>query len=125
MNYQPSEKPPSDRVLRSVCPKKTDETTKKRAAEIPWMKHDAWTFSLIDYLENNVDFCRKLFSDATKDAKADGRRRNTAKNSKIYFHGILASHVFDEANRSDEDLRASYRLDESHYARSVAGQLQR
>ncbi|GJJ05869.1 hypothetical protein Clacol_000056 [Clathrus columnatus] len=125
------EKPPSDRVLRGH--KKTNESkddelkmdgSKGRAPEIPWMKNNAWTFLLIDYLENNVNFQRKLFSDATKDAKLDGRRCSTAKNSKAYFHSTLARYIFDEANQTDEDLHANYKVDEAHYARSVGGQLQ-
>ncbi|KAF8511376.1 hypothetical protein JB92DRAFT_2725884 [Gautieria morchelliformis] len=47
---------------------------KKCSHEIPWAKNPDWTWRLIDYLEQNPDFRRKLFSDATKDATADQRK---------------------------------------------------
>ncbi|KAF8573146.1 hypothetical protein K439DRAFT_1421459 [Ramaria rubella] len=96
---------------------------RRRAVEIPWAKNEDWTYRLVDYLEQNPDFRRKLFSDTTKDANAKKRPKNQGKNQKTVSYGILAAWVFDEDNRDNEKLRSSYLEDKMHYNKSVGGQL--
>jgi hypothetical protein len=43
----------------------------KRAPEIQWAKNPDWTFTLIEYLGDNVGFRLKLFSDSTADCKGN------------------------------------------------------
>jgi hypothetical protein len=102
----------------------TAGSLKKRAHEIPWAKNPDWTWRLIDYLEQNPDFRRKLFSDATKDATADQRKKKQAKDQKAVAHGVLAEWVFSIEN-TDEALQSTYEADKAHYNKSVCGQLSR
>ena len=54
----------------------------KCAPDIQWAKNPDWTYNLIAYLGDNVNFHLKLFSDLTADATKEGRTKQTAKDSK-------------------------------------------
>ena len=60
---------------------------RKCALEIQWAKDHNWTYTLIAYLTDHVEFCIKMFSDSTADATKDGRQKHTAKDGKAqqYF----------------------------------------
>jgi hypothetical protein len=66
----------------------------KRAPKIQWAKNPDWTFTLIEYLGDNVGFCLKLFSDSTADAARENQPKLTAKESKSQQYTILAKHIF-------------------------------
>ena len=52
---------------------------------------------------------QKLFSDSTKDAKDEGRRKHVAKGTKSEFHKLIAIYVFsvDTDNRVPDDFAVS------------------
>ncbi|KIJ31240.1 hypothetical protein M422DRAFT_102988, partial [Sphaerobolus stellatus SS14] len=70
------------------------EQTKERATEIPWAKHLEWMFRLIDYIEQHPDFRRSLFSDSTKVANSEGRKKKVGKDQKQVAYGVLAEYIF-------------------------------
>jgi hypothetical protein len=59
-----------------------------------WAKNPDWTFTLIEYLGDNVGFCLKLFSDSTADTARENWPKLTAKESKSQQYAILAKHIF-------------------------------
>ncbi|KIJ28341.1 hypothetical protein M422DRAFT_140817, partial [Sphaerobolus stellatus SS14] len=81
------------------------------------------TYKIIEYLTDNIDFRRKLFSDSTRDAKGAGRRKQQAKDQKVQMHATLASYVF--AKHEDTALAAEYAADPTRFGRSVGQRLQR
>jgi hypothetical protein len=66
----------------------------KHAPEIQWAKNPDWTFTLIEYLGDNVGFYLKLFSDSTADTARENQPKLTAKESKSQQYAILAKHIF-------------------------------
>ncbi|KAJ3927019.1 MAG: hypothetical protein NXY57DRAFT_1109058, partial [Lentinula lateritia] len=67
---------------------------KERAKPIEWGDNPGWIRKAIQYLINNVEFCLKLFSDSTVDAKAEDRKKSQGKEGKINMFGTLAAHIF-------------------------------
>ncbi|KAJ7022376.1 hypothetical protein C8F04DRAFT_1194586 [Mycena alexandri] len=47
-----------------------------------WLKNTDWTDHLIEYLTDNSEFRRKLFSDLTAEAKKEGHTKSTTKDGK-------------------------------------------
>ncbi|KAF8522020.1 hypothetical protein JB92DRAFT_2558186, partial [Gautieria morchelliformis] len=92
---------------------------KKRAPDIKWDSNHAWTHSLIQLLIDQPDLRRKLFSDSTRDAKDNNRRKLQAKDQKIHLHGVLAKHIFEEHNA------VQYASDPGRFAKSVGQHLGR
>ncbi|KAF8516036.1 hypothetical protein JB92DRAFT_2614385, partial [Gautieria morchelliformis] len=90
---------------------------KKRAPDIKWDSNHAWTHSLIQLLIDQPDLRRKLFSDSTRDAKDNNRRKLQAKDQKIHLHGVLAKHIFEEHNA------VQYASDPGRFAKSVGQHL--
>jgi hypothetical protein len=78
----------ADQIVRVPTPKT------KCAPEIQWAKNPDWTFTLIEYLGDNVGFRLKLFSDSTADAARENWPKLTAKESKSQQYTILAKHIF-------------------------------
>ena len=56
---------------------------------------------LVEWLEENVEDCQRLFSDSAQDAKEEKHCPRTAKSGKVIFHTKIANYVFSV----DEDLR--------------------
>lgn len=94
---------------------------KVRAPEIKWAQYNQWTWDLLHYLEDNPDFRIKLFSDSTKDAKAERRPKRTAKDGKAQQYAVLAQHVF----ANDPVEGEGYAKDPARYATSVGSRLTR
>jgi hypothetical protein len=69
----------------------------KRAPEIPWAKNPDWTYTLIEYLTDHVEFRIKMFSDSTADATKEGRSKHTAKDGKVQQYAVLAQVIFANA----------------------------
>jgi hypothetical protein len=93
----------------------------KRAPEIHWAKNPHWTFTLIEFLGDNVGFRLKLFSDSTADAVREGRPKLTAKESKSQQHAILAKHIF----ASEPGQSALYLQNPGRYSTAVETRLRR
>jgi hypothetical protein len=62
---------------------------------------------------------QKLFSDSTKDAKDEGRRKRVAKGTKGEFHKLIAIYVFSvDANKG---VRDDFAANSGNYTKSVLG----
>ena len=79
--------------------------------------------SLLDWLEENPADRQKLFSDSTKDAKDEGRRKRVAKGTKSEFHKLIATYVFSVD--VDEAVRADFAVNPINYTKSVDNYLGR
>ncbi|KAJ7026798.1 hypothetical protein C8F04DRAFT_881664, partial [Mycena alexandri] len=73
-----------------------EATVRTKRPQVNWVKNTQWTDHLVEYLTDNPEFCRKLFSDSTAEArpKKDGRTKATAKDAKSAQYGDLAKHIF-------------------------------
>jgi hypothetical protein len=76
---------------------------------------------LLEYLQENSTFRIKLFSDSSKDAKAENRPKRTAKDGKAQQHAVLAKHIFEDDPVEGE----KYAKDPVRYATSVGSRLMR
>lgn len=96
-----------------------DEDT--RAGKRPKARRIVWnaerTERLLDWLEENPGERQKLFSDSSKDAKDEGRRKRVAKSTKSEFHKMIAGAVFSVD--LDAGVRADYRDNPTNYTKSV------
>jgi hypothetical protein len=72
---------------------------------------------LLDWLDENPEERQKLFSDSSKDAKDEGRRKRMAKSPKSEFHKMIAAFIFSAD--SDADTRADFHANPISYAKSV------
>ncbi|KAF9064474.1 hypothetical protein BDP27DRAFT_1154770, partial [Rhodocollybia butyracea] len=61
---------------------------------IEWVDNPSWIHKALQYLNDNVEFRLKLFSDSTADAKAEDRKKSQGKEGKINMFSTLAEHVF-------------------------------
>ena len=77
----------------------------------------ARTERLLDWLNENPEDCQKLFSDSSKDAKNEGRRKHVAKGTKSEFHKMIATFVFSVD--PDPDIRADFAINTINYTKSV------
>ncbi|KIJ22682.1 hypothetical protein M422DRAFT_103583, partial [Sphaerobolus stellatus SS14] len=68
-----------------------------KSKRILWDSNSAWTLSVIEYLTDNPNFRRKLFSDSTREAKESGRKKNQGKDGKSQMHLVLAAEVFGKS----------------------------
>jgi hypothetical protein len=75
------------------------------------------TERLLDWLEENPEDRQKLFSDSSKDAKDEGRRRRVAKSPKSEFHKMIATYVF--STDDDPTIREDFRSNPGNYTKSV------
>ena len=93
----------------------------KRAPDIQWAKNPDWTYTLIAYLGDHVNFRLRLFSDSTADATKEGRAKLTAKDGKNQQYAVLAKHIFaDEPGQS-----ALYLQNPGRYGTAVETRLRR
>ena len=85
------------------------------------VRHTSWmtarTECLLDWLEENPVDRQKLFSDSTKDAKDEGRRKRVAKGTKSKFHKLIATFVFSVD--ADKDVREDFAANPGNYTKSV------
>ena len=66
---------------------------------------------------------QKLFSDSTKDAKDEGRRKRVAKGTKSEFHKLIAIYVFSVD--TDNRVRDDFAVNGGNYKKSVDNYLGR
>lgn len=66
---------------------------------------------------------QKLFSDSTKDAKDEGRRKRVAKGTKGEFHKLIAIYVFSVD--ADKGVRDDFAANSGNYTKSVDNYLGR
>jgi hypothetical protein len=92
-----------------------------QTAKRPKPRRVVWNASrtefLLDWLDEHPVERQKLFSDSSKDAKDEGRRKRVAKSSKSEFHKMLAAAVFSVDD--DAAVRADFRANPSNYVKSV------
>ena len=93
----------------------------RRTIRISWTT--ARTERLLDWLEENPVDRHKLFSDSTKDAKDEGRRKRVAKGTKSEFHKLIAIFVFSVD--ADKDVRDDFAVNSGNYTKSVDNYLGR
>ena len=116
---------PSSKVIESAATVDSeDEETTKQWTKI---RRTSWTTTrterLLDWLEENPADRQKLFSDSTKDAKDEGRRKRVAKGTKSEFHKLIATYVFSIDD--DETIRADFAVNATNYTKSVDNYLGR
>lgn len=116
---------PSTKAAESATnPDLSDCEDGKQAAKtrrIHW--NAARTERLLDWLEENPADRQKLFSDSSKDAKDEGRRKRVAKGTKAEFHKLIATFVFSADN--DPNVRAHFATNTVSYTKSVDNYLAR
>ena len=93
----------------------------RRMMRISWTT--ARTERLLDWLEENPVDRQKLFSDSTKDAKDEGRRKRVAKGTKGEFHKLIAIYVFSVD--ADKEVRDDFAANSGNYSKSVDNYLGR
>ena len=94
----------------------------KSAPRVLW--NSKRTDLLVEWLENNVEDCQRLFSDSAQDAREEHRRPRTAKSVKTSFHVKIAAYIFsvDEDTKVRDDLKAH---GAKRYAKSVENRIMR
>jgi len=96
-------------------------------AKVNRMPRISWTTArterLLDWLEENPVDRQKLFSDSTKDAKDEGRRKRVAKGTKSEFHKLIAIFVFSVD--ADKGVRDDFAVNGGNYTKSVDNYLGR
>ena len=93
----------------------------RRLMRISWTT--ARTERLLDWLEENPVDRQKLFSDSTKDAKDEGRRKRVAKGTKSEYHKLIAIFVFSVD--ADKGVRDDFAVNGVNYTKSVDNYLGR
>lgn len=110
---------PSSKVVESASLDSSDEEdTTTQPAKV---RRTSWTTArterLLDWLEENPVDRHKLFSDSTKDAKDEGRRKRVAKGTKSEFHKSIATYVFSADG--DKVVRDDFAANPGNYTKSV------
>ena len=115
---------PSSKATESVFIDSADEedaTSQPPPAKACRMMRISWTTArterLLDWLEENPVDRQKLFSDSTKDAKDEGRRKHVAKGTKSEFHKLIAVYVFSVD--TDKGVRDDFVVNSGNYTKSV------
>ena len=111
----------SDEEDATVATSQSQPTKGRRMMRISWTT--ARTERLLDWLEENPVDRQKLFSDSTKDAKDEGRRKRVAKGTKSEFHKSIAIFVFSVD--TDKGVRDDFTVNGSNYTKSVDNYLGR
>jgi hypothetical protein len=107
---------PSAKAVSSSSGSSSGGTGKPpKARRVVWSTER--TEDLLDWLEEHPVERHKLFSDSTKDAKDEGRRKRVAKGSKSEFHKMIADAVFSVDK--DSAVRDDYRANPINYVKSV------
>ncbi|EGO19322.1 hypothetical protein SERLADRAFT_479764, partial [Serpula lacrymans var. lacrymans S7.9] len=97
----------------------TQGSRKSRRPGIKWTADR--TDRLLDWLEQNVEKRRLLFSDSQEDATKESRKKGQAKSSKVVLHGELAQYVFGV--ESDPTICATLKSDPVRYTKAVDNHL--
>jgi hypothetical protein len=113
---------PSQTVGKKKAPKSSNSAESK-PKQLEWGSNPSWIQRAIEYLTRDVKFRLRLFSDTTSGAKAEGRVKVQASESKIALYGVLAATVFKAID--DEAIRQDYEKDPTRFARSTQQQFQR
>ena len=91
--------------------KQTSDDDKDTTGDLKAVSCVAWNEQrieqLVEWLENNVKECQRLFSDSAQDAKEEKCRPHTARSGKTHFHIKMAEYIFsvDESAKIRDDLR--------------------
>ncbi|KAJ7049143.1 hypothetical protein C8F01DRAFT_921912, partial [Mycena amicta] len=67
---------------------------KARAEAIPWAKTPAFSERFVEWLTDNPTERTKLLGDSSEDAKAQGRKKKTGKDSKDVAFGPVTKYIF-------------------------------
>ena len=123
---------PSSKVTQSAPLDSSDEEDATSqlppaSSKVRRMMRISWTTArterLLDWLEENPADRQKLFSDSTKDAKEEGRRKRVAKGTKSEFHKSIAQFVFSVD--ADKGVRDDFAVNGGNYTKSVDNYLGR
>jgi hypothetical protein len=121
---------PSSKAIESAPMTLSDDedaTSQLPPAKASRMMRISWTTArterLLDWLEENPVDRQKLFSDSTKDAKDEGRRKRVAKGTKAEFHKLIAIFVFSVDD--DKGVRDDFAMNGGNYTKSVDNYLGR
>lgn len=108
---------------KATSPKKSNKPAESKGKQLEWGSNPAWIQRAIEYLTRDVKFRLRLFSDTTSGAKAEGRTKVQASESKIALYGMLAAAIFKTID--DEVICQDYEKDPTRFARSTQQQFQR
>lgn len=121
---------PSSKATESASVDSTDEDATSQPqppAKARRMMRISWTTArterLLDWLEENPVDRQKLFSDSTKDAKDEGRRKRVAKGTKAEYHKLIAVYVFSVD--VDKGVWDDFAVNSANYTKSVDNYLGR
>jgi hypothetical protein len=112
---------PSQTAGKKRAPK-SNKPTEPKPKQLEWGSNPAWIQRAIEHLTCDVKFRLRLFSDTTSGAKAEGRSKVQASESKIALYGVLAAAVFKTID--DEAIQHNYEKDPTRFARSTQQQFQ-
>jgi hypothetical protein len=112
-----SAKAPSSGTSQAISTSDNDEASpgKAKARRVHW--NVARTERLLDWLDENPEDRQKLFSDSSKDAKEEGRRKRVAKNTKTEFYKKIATYIFSVDD--DSSVRGDFHASPGNYSKSV------
>jgi DNA gyrase/topoisomerase IV subunit B len=126
---------PSCKRVRKLTPKAavsavaaTDKFEDSQTSkQLPKTRRIHWNVArtelLLEWLEENPEDRQKLFSDSSKDAKDEGRRKRVAKSTKSEYHKMIAVFVFSVD--ADHNIRADILANPLTYIKSVDNYLTR
>jgi hypothetical protein len=106
---------PSAKAVSSSSESSGGTGKRPKTRRIVW--NTGRTEALLDWLDEHPVERHKLFSDSSKDAKDEGRRKRVAKSSKSEFHKMIADAVFSVDD--DSAVRDDYGINPSNYVKSV------
>jgi len=115
-------KKPSLEPSKRKAPK-SNKPAESKPKQLEWGSNPAWIQRAIEYLTCDVKFRLRLFSDTTSGAKAEGRSKVQASESKIALYSVLAAAIFKTVD--DEAIQQDYENDPTRFARSTQQQFQR
>jgi len=113
---KPTSEPSKKKALKS-------KSTESKPRQLEWGSNPAWIQRAIEYLTCNVNFHLRLFSDTTSGAKAEGRSKVQASESKIALYSVLAAAIFKTID--NEATQQEYENDPTRFAWSTQQQFQR
>ena len=79
------------------------------------------TERLINWLEEHPTERHMLFSDSSRDARAEGRRTDVSKTKKTTYYALIAKYVFE--NDKDPSYRKHYQEQPTKFVKSVGDRL--
>jgi hypothetical protein len=89
---------PTSKAAQVISSTTATSDNEAEGKQVPKARRIHWnpgrTERLLDWLEENPEERQKLFSDSSKDAKDEGRRKHVAKSTKSEYHKMIALAVF-------------------------------